>query len=86
MHQKVGNACGTIALMHSLLNAPIPSLGNGTLSRFHHETRDKTPAERAIALENFEGIFILYVAWLAIHLYLQVFEKHMKISLQWVKQ
>ena len=55
------NACGVIACIHAILNC----LGDGdkkikltegsTLAKFLAAAKDKTPDERATALENFEG-------------------------------
>jgi ubiquitin carboxyl-terminal hydrolase L3 len=55
MKQTVGNACGTIAVLHTLLNhAPddVQNIGTTYISRMHHETKDLSAAERGSWLEN----------------------------------
>lgn len=58
--QKIGNACGTIGLLHAVLNAT--SDGRVTLvkdkffSKFYDQTKDMDPSERAKALEKNEDI------------------------------
>ncbi|CDF37373.1 unnamed protein product [Chondrus crispus] len=53
VRQTIGNACGTIALIHAALNAgrlaPAPS-PDSFLSRFGEATKDMTPDDRAKAL------------------------------------
>lgn len=52
--QTVGNACGTVALLHAILNnKDWLSLEKGKFfSNFLEETKDMTPEQRAAALEN----------------------------------
>lgn len=51
MKQLVGNACGTIALIHALANAvPDADLGTGTIGDFIRRTRGKGPEEIGNAL------------------------------------
>jgi ubiquitin carboxyl-terminal hydrolase L3 len=63
--QRIGNACGTIGLLHALLNLPEPlrdmnvSLGSW-LHQFRLETINKNPLERAIVLESDNVISTLH--------------------------
>ncbi|PHJ20586.1 ubiquitin carboxyl-terminal hydrolase uchl3 [Cystoisospora suis] len=53
--QTVGNACGTIALLHCLANLPrdrFPLQPGGFLEKFLEETANLTPEERAKKLET----------------------------------
>uniref|UniRef100_A0A1D2A4N3 Ubiquitin carboxyl-terminal hydrolase n=1 Tax=Auxenochlorella protothecoides TaxID=3075 RepID=A0A1D2A4N3_AUXPR len=52
--QTIGNACGTIAVLHALLNnTEDVALAPGSfLARFREATAAKTPAERAAYLED----------------------------------
>lgn len=53
--QTIGNACGTIALLHAAINsnAPIAPLTEGSfLDRFKRLTEDMSPSERATALQE----------------------------------
>lgn len=54
MKQTVGNACGTVALLHALLNNidRIPIREGSFLEQFYDRTKDMTPMERAQFLEN----------------------------------
>jgi ubiquitin carboxyl-terminal hydrolase L3 len=45
-----GNACGTIAAVHSLTNADIPRLQSGPVCAFRDKTAAKTPTQRGAAL------------------------------------
>lgn len=54
--QTIGNACGTIALLHAALNAPAPFEEGSFLARFAESTRDLTPEQRAAALEESPGL------------------------------
>ena len=45
-----GNACGTIAAVHSLTNADIPHLQSGPVCLFRDEMAAKTPTQRGAAL------------------------------------
>merc|ERR1719245_1676245 len=53
-HDKIGNACGTIALLHALTNASAPSPAKGPvklddkgpIAQFMKRNLDKTPDER----------------------------------------
>jgi len=55
------NACGVIALIHSILNNPEMQLEDGSpLAQFRDANKDSTPAERATSLENFTAIHELY--------------------------
>lgn len=53
--QTVGNACGTVALVHCIANLPrtrFPLQPNGILETFFKETASLSPPERARALEQ----------------------------------
>ena len=54
MKQTIGNACGTIALIHSIgnLRKTISFQPGSVLDKFFKETETMTPAERAARLEN----------------------------------
>ena len=56
MKQYVGNACGTVALIHSLANCPQIDLGSGPLKKFIDDTKSMNQEERGHHLENFDGI------------------------------
>ncbi|KAJ3316566.1 Ubiquitin carboxyl-terminal hydrolase isozyme L3 [Blyttiomyces sp. JEL0837] len=51
--QTIGNACGTIALLHSLINNKhLIDIGTGALSRILSRTLPMTPDQRAQGLES----------------------------------
>ncbi|KAJ3539617.1 hypothetical protein NMY22_g4653 [Coprinellus aureogranulatus] len=50
--QTIGNACGTIALIHALANSKVTWEPNSPLHDFIAETKEKTPEERAELLES----------------------------------
>ncbi|XP_053958747.1 ubiquitin carboxyl-terminal hydrolase isoform X2 [Anastrepha ludens] len=52
MRQLTSNACGTVALIHSLANSKSISLEDGILKSFLENVKDLTPEERGKALEN----------------------------------
>ena len=59
MKQTISNACGTVALMHAVINSVNSgqiSLGEGPLKRFVEATRDLSPEERAVRLEDDDDI------------------------------
>ena len=58
MKQTISNACGTVAMIHAVANnLQIIQLKEGSfLKKFLEETANKTPAERAVALEEDDGI------------------------------
>ncbi|TCD67603.1 ubiquitinyl hydrolase 1 [Steccherinum ochraceum] len=52
MKQTISNACGTMALLHAILNSGV-QLGEDTrLGKFYKECKDKTPEERVKLLET----------------------------------
>ena len=53
--QTVGNACGTVAIIHSIANNPSIKV-TGALQAFLERTKDMLPSERATALENDDSI------------------------------
>lgn len=53
MRQYVHNACGTIALVHAVLNNPDIELEEGSvIKKYWEAAKDKTPEERGKLLEN----------------------------------
>nr|CAG4648778.1 EOG090X0A33 [Polyphemus pediculus] len=57
LKQSVGNACGTIALIHAVANnLESVALPEGLLKKFLNETKDLTPDERATKLETDGGL------------------------------
>lgn len=57
MKQTISNACGTVALMHSVANnTDSISLKDGPLKTFLETTKDMTPGERAEKLEADDAI------------------------------
>ncbi|KAK7471284.1 ubiquitinyl hydrolase 1 [Stygiomarasmius scandens] len=50
--QTISNACGTIGLLHALLNADVSLDPDSPLAKFAKECKDKTPQERAKFLET----------------------------------
>jgi len=57
MKQSIGNACGTVALMHALANnTDTLELGGSPLAAFFTQTAQQTPEQRAEALENFHEL------------------------------
>lgn len=57
MRQYVHNACGTIALVHAVLNNPDIELEEGSvLKKYKDATKDMTPEERGKVLENDVGV------------------------------
>ncbi|OCH93700.1 peptidase C12, ubiquitin carboxyl-terminal hydrolase 1 [Obba rivulosa] len=50
--QTIENACGTIALLHALVNSDVTLAPHSALARFVDECRDKSPEERAKLLET----------------------------------
>ena len=54
MRQLTHNACGTVALIHSVANNKDITLSDGVLKNFLESSQDLTPEERGKALENDE--------------------------------
>ncbi|KAI3652235.1 hypothetical protein MP228_003538 [Amoeboaphelidium protococcarum] len=54
MYQTVGNACGTVALVHTLINQSelIQNQNESVIKRFHQETLSMTWSERAARFEH----------------------------------
>ncbi|KAI0953998.1 hypothetical protein AcW1_006703 [Taiwanofungus camphoratus] len=50
--QTIGNACGTIGLLHALANSDVTLAPESPLAQFIDECKDKTPEERAKVLET----------------------------------
>ncbi|KAJ2918923.1 hypothetical protein MD484_g1549, partial [Candolleomyces efflorescens] len=50
--QTIGNACGTIALIHALANSEVTWAPGSALHNWIVESKDKTPEERAKLLES----------------------------------
>jgi ubiquitin carboxyl-terminal hydrolase L3 len=50
--QTIGNACGTMALLHALANTGVTIRPESALAQFIEECKDKTPIERARHLET----------------------------------
>ena len=59
--QTVGNACGTVAIIHSISNNTDKiGLKDGPLKCFLESTKSLSPKERAIALETDKGITLCH--------------------------
>ncbi|XP_072040521.1 ubiquitin carboxyl-terminal hydrolase isozyme L3-like isoform X2 [Amphiura filiformis] len=56
MKQFVGNACGTVGLLHAVLNNQKSIPLDGTLRKFADYTKDLTPEDRGHRLEEDEDI------------------------------
>ncbi|XP_077984649.1 ubiquitin carboxyl-terminal hydrolase isozyme L3-like [Glandiceps talaboti] len=56
MKQTIGNACGTIGLLHAVFNNTDQIAVDTKLKKFLDETKDMTPAEKAEHLANDESI------------------------------
>ncbi|KAJ8597290.1 cysteine proteinase [Rhizopogon salebrosus TDB-379] len=52
MKQTISNACGTMGLLHALINSDVTFAPEGPLAKFIEECQDKTPLERAKTLEE----------------------------------
>ncbi|KZP14110.1 cysteine proteinase [Athelia psychrophila] len=50
--QTIGNACGTMGMLHAVLNSGVPLVPDSALAKFHSECKGKTPEERATLLET----------------------------------
>ncbi|EPT01039.1 peptidase C12 ubiquitin carboxyl-terminal hydrolase 1 [Fomitopsis schrenkii] len=50
--QTIGNACGTIGLLHALANADVTLVPESPLEQFIDQCKEMTPDERAKALET----------------------------------
>ncbi len=63
MRQTVGNACGTVGLLHCVANAQnsLVIADNSYLSKFLATTADMTPQERAVYLEQDDEIEVTHV-------------------------
>lgn len=57
LKQCVGNACGTVALIHAIANnVGDIALDDGPMKQFIEQTKSKNPEERGKDLEDFVGI------------------------------
>jgi len=56
MKQLVGNACGTIAVVHSILNKMDEIKPTGFLQEFYDETKDSDPLQKGEALGSHRGL------------------------------
>lgn len=57
MEQTIGNACGTIGLLHALANTLEPAeWGSGVFKEIMHRTLSLSPAARAKELELIKGL------------------------------
>ncbi|OAX37738.1 cysteine proteinase [Rhizopogon vinicolor AM-OR11-026] len=52
MKQTISNACGTMGLLHALINSDVTFAPEGPLAKFIEECQDKPPLERAKILEE----------------------------------
>jgi ubiquitin carboxyl-terminal hydrolase L3 len=52
LKQTIHNACGTIALIHAILNNPDIELQDGVLKQYYEKTKAMSPAERGQILEG----------------------------------
>ncbi|KAI0331473.1 cysteine proteinase [Cubamyces sp. BRFM 1775] len=52
MKQTISNACGTMALLHSLINSDVTFAPESPIEKFIDVAKDKTPEERAKILET----------------------------------
>ncbi|KAJ3037374.1 Ubiquitin carboxyl-terminal hydrolase isozyme L3 [Rhizophlyctis rosea] len=63
VRQTIGNACGTIGLLHALANnTDVLELGDGPLKRILQKTRAKSPDERAGVLEDDQDLACVHEA------------------------
>ena len=62
MKQTISNACGTVAMIHAVANnlEHIQLEEGSFLKNFFEETVNKTPEERALALESDDGICAIH--------------------------
>eukprot|EP00638_Chattonella_subsalsa_P004198 CAMPEP_0117755094 /NCGR_PEP_ID=MMETSP0947-20121206/13239_1 /TAXON_ID=44440 /ORGANISM="Chattonella subsalsa, Strain CCMP2191" /LENGTH=248 /DNA_ID=CAMNT_0005574347 /DNA_START=44 /DNA_END=790 /DNA_ORIENTATION=+ len=61
MKQYVGNACGTVALLHAIGNLPdVPLLEGSFLKRFMDRTRSMNAHDKATALEEDEELDVAH--------------------------
>lgn len=52
-NQTIPNACGTMAILHALLNnTELVDIGDGTLKKIYEETKNLSPMEKAKYLEQ----------------------------------
>ncbi|KAK7686439.1 hypothetical protein QCA50_010663 [Cerrena zonata] len=50
--QTIGNACGTMGLLHAIMNAGVPILPNSPIKKYIDACRELTPLERSGLLET----------------------------------
>ncbi|KAI0791657.1 hypothetical protein BC629DRAFT_1511298 [Irpex lacteus] len=58
--QTIGNACGSMALLHALGNAGLPVSPGSALDKFFVGCRGKTGTERAVLLEKSQDIAAIH--------------------------
>jgi len=60
MKQTIGNACGTVGIIHALLNSPVTFQDNSVISKFAEAAKGKNGEEIGALLESSEEIANLH--------------------------